>query len=203
MCPDCHGRGVIEDEQGFFSFSRPCTNCGGSGSIIDTPCPTCSGAGMVRRPRQVKVRIPQGVRDGQRIRVKGRGGAGANGGPDGDLYVRVHVEPHPLFGRNGDNLTVTLPITYPEAALGGDIEVPTMDEDPVTIRVPAGTRSGRTFRVRGRGVPTKRSRGDLLVTVEIDVPAMPTDAERSAIEALAAVMNGSPRDAAVSSEGVS
>ena len=113
----------------------------------------------VRRPRQVKVRIPQGVRDGQRIRVKGRGGAGANGGPDGDLYVRVQVEPHPLFGRDGDNLTVTVPITFAEAALGADVAVPTLEGEPVTIRVPAGTRSGRTFRVRGRGVSHPASRG--------------------------------------------
>ena len=114
-------------------------------------------AGSVRRPRQVKVRIPQGVRDGQRIRVKGRGGSGANGGPDGDLYVRVSVEPHPLFGRDGVHLTVEVPIAYTEAALGADIKVPTLDGDPVTIRVPSGTPSGKTFRVRGRGVQTQRS----------------------------------------------
>ncbi len=191
-CPDCHGTGAVEENQGFFSFSRPCPACAGRGRIIDTPCPTCSGIGAVRRPRQVKVRIPQGVRDGQRIRVKGRGGAGANGGPDGDLYVRVRVEPHPLFGRDGDHLTLTVPITFAEAALGGEATVPTLDGSPVTIRIPAGTRSGRRFRVRGRGVATGRSTGDLLVTVEIDVPTELNDAERSAIEALAAA-GTSPR----------
>jgi molecular chaperone DnaJ len=133
------------------------------------------------------------VRDGQRIRVKGRGGAGANGGPDGDLYVRVQVAPHPRFGREADNLTLTVPITYPEAALGADVTVPTLDGGSVTIRVPAGTRSGRTFRVRGRGVATPKATGDLLVTVEIDVPQEVSDAERSAIEALAAAAEGSPR----------
>mgnify|MGYP000231567667 CR=1 FL=1 len=107
----------MAEDQGFFSFSSPCPRCGGRGRIIEQPCATCSGLGSVRRPRQVKVRIPQGVRDGQRIRVKGRGGAGANGGPDGDLYVRVQVEPHPLYGRDGDNLLLSVPVTYPEAAL--------------------------------------------------------------------------------------
>jgi molecular chaperone DnaJ len=147
----------------------------------------------VRRPRQVKVRIPQGVRDGQRIRVKGKGGAGANGGPDGDLYVKVHVGTHPLFGRNGDHLTLTVPITYPEAALGADVAVPTVDGERVTIRVPPGTRSGRVFRVRGRGVVGPRSKGDLLVTVEVAVPQHMTDAERSALEAYAASLGESPR----------
>jgi molecular chaperone DnaJ len=142
----------------------------------------------------VKVRIPQGVRDGQRIRVKGRGGAGANGGPDGDLYVRVQVEPHQLFGRDGDHLSITVPVTFAEAALGADVTVPTLEGEPVTIRVPAGTRSGRTFRVRGRGVATPRARGDLLVTIEIDVPQELSDAQRAAVEALAAATAGaSPR----------
>jgi molecular chaperone DnaJ len=192
-CPDCGGTGAVDEDQGFFSFSRPCPSCGGRGRIIDTPCPTCAGLGSVRRPRQVKVRIPQGVRDGQRIRVKGRGGAGANGGPDGDLYVRVQVAPHALFGREADNLTLTVPVTFAEAALGSDVTVPTLDGGTVTIRVPAGTRSGRTFRVRGRGVVTPKSKGDLLVTVEIDVPQELSDAEREAIEALASATEGSPR----------
>ncbi|HTO01652.1 MAG TPA: DnaJ C-terminal domain-containing protein, partial [Microthrixaceae bacterium] len=193
VCPECGGKGAVEDNQGFFSFSRPCSRCGGRGRLIDTPCHTCAGAGAVRRPRQVKVRIPQGVRDGQRIRVKGKGGAGANGGPDGDLFVRVQVEPHRLFGRSGDNLTLTVPITYPEAALGADITVPTTGEDPVTIRVPAGTRSGRTFRVRGRGVVGTKKTGDLLVTVDIAVPQNVSDAERKALEEYAAQLGESPR----------
>ncbi|HMV74315.1 MAG TPA: molecular chaperone DnaJ [Microthrixaceae bacterium] len=193
-CPDCGGTGAVAEDQGFFSFSSPCPRCGGRGRIIEQPCTTCSGLGSVRRPRQVKVRIPQGVRDGQRIRVKGRGGAGANGGPDGDLYVRVQVEPHPLYGRDGDNLLLSVPVTYPEAALGADVTVPTLDGDAVTIRVPAGTRSGRTFRVRGKGVATPKTTGDLLVTIEIDVPTEIGDDERVALEALAAARTGpSPR----------
>lgn len=192
-CPTCNGRGAVDEDQGFFSFSRPCNTCGGHGRIIDNPCHVCAGQGSVRRPRQVKVRIPKGVRDGQRIRVKGKGGAGANGGPDGDLYVKVNVAGHPLFGRAGDNLTITVPITFPEAALGADIVVPTTGEEPVTIRVPPGTRSGRTFRVRGRGVEGRRATGDLLVTVEVAVPQSMTDAERKALEAYAATNGESPR----------
>lgn len=193
VCPECGGKGAVDEDQGFFSFSRPCGTCGGRGRVIDSPCPTCAGAGAVRRPRQVKVRIPQGVRDGQRIRVKGKGGAGLNGGPDGDLYVKVHVGTHPLFGRSGDNLTLTVPITYPEAALGADVAVPTAEGDTVTIRVPPGTRSGRTFRVRGRGVITSRAKGDLLITVEVAVPQNMSEGERAALEAYAAALEESPR----------
>jgi molecular chaperone DnaJ len=191
-CGVCGGRGAIDEDQGFFSFSRPCTACGGQGKVVDTPCPACGGSGAVHRPREIKVRIPIGVRDGQRIRIKGRGAAGSNGGPDGDLYVKVHVDPHPVFGRTADNLTITVPVTLAEAALGADVAVPTMEGEPVTIRVPPGTRSGRTFRVRGRGVATKKSTGDLLVTVEIDVPAELEEEQRAALQAYAAA-TPSPR----------
>ncbi len=198
-CPDCGGTGSVQDNQGPFSFSRPCTSCGGRGRIIDTPCSTCGGVGSVRRPRQVKVRIPQGVRDGQRIRVKGRGGAGANGGPDGDLYVRVRVMPHPMFGRDGDNLTVTVPVTFAQAALGAEVPVPTLDGGTVTIRLPAGTQTGRRFRVRGRGLSTTKATGDLMVTVEVAVPTDLTDEERAAIEALdAAGQHASPTSTSTS-----
>ncbi|MFZ4431898.1 MAG: molecular chaperone DnaJ [Microthrixaceae bacterium] len=192
VCSDCGGTGAVQDNQGPFSFSRPCTSCGGRGRVIDTPCSTCGGVGAVRRPRQVKVRIPQGVRDGQRIRVKGRGGAGANGGPDGDLFVRVRVTPHPTFGRDGDNLTVTVPVTFAQAALGAEVPVPTLDGGTVTIRLPAGTQTGRRFRVRGRGLSTTKATGDLMVTVEVSVPTDLTDEERAAIEALDAAGHQSP-----------
>jgi len=192
-CPSCQGRGVLDDNQGLFSFSTPCATCAGRGTVVESPCRNCAGSGVERRPRQVKVRIPAGVRDGQRIRMKERGGAGRNGGPAGDLYVVVHVGAHPLFGRKGDDLTITVPVTYPEAVLGADVKVPTMDGTPVTVRIPAGTRSGRTFRVKGRGVPGSGKGGDLLVTVEVAVPQHLSDAERKAVEALAEASTESPR----------
>jgi molecular chaperone DnaJ len=193
-CPHCQGRGVIDDNQGFFSFSQPCPNCAGQGYLIEDPCPTCHGTGVERRPREVKVRLPAGVADGQRIRLKGRGGPGRNGGPPGDLYVTARVGPHPVFARRGDDLTLNLPVTYPEAALGADVRVPTLDGGSVKLRIPAGTRSGRTLRVKGKGVAGPKKTGDLLVTVEVAVPQNMTDDERKAVEALAAATDGrSPR----------
>jgi molecular chaperone DnaJ len=195
ICSNCGGRGVINDNQGLFSFSQPCRECGGTGMRVETPCRNCFGRGIERKGRQVKVRIPPGVEDGQRIRVKGRGGIGANGGAAGDLYVTVHTAAHPLFGRQGKNLTLSVPISFPEAALGATITVPTLDQ-PVSLKVPAGTRSGRTFRVKEHGVPIRTGIGDLLVTVEVAVPQKLSEAEREAIEALASASNsngGSPR----------
>ena len=193
-CPRCNGRGVLDDNQGFFSFSQPCPNCGGQGFVIDDPCPTCRGTGVEHRPREVKVRLPAGVADGQRIRLKGRGGPGRNGGPPGDLYVTARVGAHPVFGRRGDDLTLTVPVTFPEAALGADIRVPTLDSGSVTVRIPPGTRSGRTLRVKGKGVPGRKKTGDLLVTIEVAVPQQLSDDERKAVEALAAAADGrSPR----------
>jgi molecular chaperone DnaJ len=193
-CGNCGGSGVVSDNQGLFSFSSPCPVCGGRGSLIDDPCPTCRGTGVERRSREVKVRIPAGVDDEQRIRVKGRGGPGRNGGPAGDLYVVVRVSPHPLFQRKGRDLTLTVPITFAEAALGADITVPTLDDAPVTLRIPPGTRSGRTFRVKGRGVGGPKGAGDLLVTVEVAVPSKLSSAERKAVEDLQAASDGeSPR----------
>jgi molecular chaperone DnaJ len=193
-CPQCQGRGVLDDNQGFFSFSQPCPNCAGQGFVIDDPCPTCRGTGIEHRPREVKVRLPAGVADGQRIRLKGRGGPGRNGGPPGDLYVTARVGPHHLFGRRGDDLTLAVPVTFPEAALGADVRVPTLDGGSVKLRIPPGTRSGRTLRVKGKGVPGRKGTGDLLVTVEVAVPQKLSDDERKAVEALAAATDGrSPR----------
>jgi molecular chaperone DnaJ len=190
-CATCGGSGAVVDDQGPFAFSQPCPTCGGRGVRIEDPCPTCHGSGVERRPREVKVRIPAGVDDGQRIRLKGRGGPGRNGGPPGDLYVVVHVSPHPLFRRSGRDLTITVPITFAEAALGADIVVPTLADGPVTVRLPEGTRSGRTFRVKGRGVAAAKGTGDLLVTVEVAVPSKLSSAERSAVEALRDASAGS------------
>jgi len=189
VCPVCSGRGVINENQGLFSFSQPCQNCAGTGMTVETPCPTCHGAGVEHRARQVKVRIPAGVEDGQRIRVKARGAAGRGGGQPGDLYVVVHTDRHPVFGRRGKDLTVTVPVTFPEATLGASVKVPTLD-GPVTVKVPAGTRSGRTLRVRSRGVPASSGVGDLLVTVEVAVPEKLDDETRPLVESLAATMDG-------------
>jgi molecular chaperone DnaJ len=190
-CATCGGTGSIAQNQGPFSFSQVCNTCGGRGQIIKDPCPTCRGRGVEVRPREVKVRIPAGVADGQRIRVKERGGAGANGGASGDLYVVVHVGAHPLFGRSGNDLTVRLPISFAEAVTGAQVRVPTIDGESVTIKVPAGTPSNKTFRVAKRGI----NGGALLVTVEVQVPAHLSDEQRSAIEALAAAFPDDPRAA--------
>ncbi len=193
-CKRCGGKGVLEDNQGLFSLSRICPDCGGRGTVIETPCPTCNGSGVTRRTRQVKVRIPPGVEGGQHIRVKGRGAAGRNNGPPGDLFVTVRVGRHPMFGRRGRNLTLTVPVSFSEAALGTTIRVPTLDQ-PVSLKVPPGTSSGQTFRVRGRGVPAYGSKppGDLLVTVDVVVPKVLSDEQRSVIEKLARISEDDPR----------
>jgi molecular chaperone DnaJ len=185
VCPVCGGQGVINENQGMFSFSHPCVACSGTGMQVEVPCPACNGRGTERRARQVKVRIPAGVEDGQRIRVPKRGGAGRHGGPAGDLYVIVHIAPHPVFGRRGKDLTVKVPVTFTEATLGTTVSVPTLDGKPVSVKVPAGTRSGRIFRVSGQGVQASGKKGDLLVTFEVDVPAKLSGDERRAVEALA------------------
>lgn len=193
-CASCGGRGVLDDNQGMFSFSQPCRACGGEGTIITDPCPGCRGQGVERRAREVRVRIPAGVADGQRIRLAGRGGAGRNGGPAGDLNVLVHVDPDPTFGREGRNLTITVPVTFGELALGARLTVPTLDDKPVTLKIPAGTPTNKVFRVKGRGVATKKGTGDLLVTVQVTVPTDLTDEQRRAVEALAETLPAAPRE---------
>ena len=195
VCGNCGGRGVVDDNQGFFSFSTPCPVCGGQGNVIDEPCPTCHGRGIEQRPREVKTRIPAGVKDGQTIRLKGRGGPGRNGGPNGDLLVELKVTPHERFGRRGNDLTVTVPITFAEAALGGEIDVPTLDGPTVTLRLRPGTQSGSRHRVKGRGIATAKATGDLIVAVEVAVPSELSDDQRAAIEQLAAATTVNPRSA--------
>lgn len=169
---------MIAQNQGFFSFTQPCPECRGSGRLIDQPCSVCQGRGTEVRSRTVKVRIPPGVKDRATVRIPQKGSPGRNGGPPGDLLVRVHVAPHPVFGRRGNDLTAKIPITFTEAALGATIEVPTLD-GLVSLKVPAGTRSGRTFRIRGKGVPAPGRNGNLLVTVEVVVPSkLPKEARR-------------------------
>jgi molecular chaperone DnaJ len=172
VCPTCVGTGqVSRGGGGGFSLTDPCVDCRGRGLIAQDPCETCKGSGRATSSRTMQVRIPAGVTDGQRIRLRGKGAPGERGGPNGDLYVVVHVGSHPVFGRRGDNLTVTVPVTYPEAALGGEIKVPTLGGPPVTLKLPPGTPSGRTMRARGKGATRKDgTRGDLLVTVQVSVP---------------------------------
>ncbi|HVW30931.1 MAG TPA: molecular chaperone DnaJ [Acidimicrobiia bacterium] len=192
-CPQCNGGGTLAVDQGPYSFSQICPRCGGSGRVVEKPCPTCGGGGAETRTRDVKVRIPVGVKDGQRVRVKGKGTPGSNGGPPGDLYVTVHVAPHPLFGRKNDDLTLRVPVTFSEAALGAEVKVPTLDGS-VTVRIPPGTAPGKTLRVRGRGMPKAAGApGDLLVTVDVVVPQTLSDEQRQALEALAAADSANPR----------
>jgi molecular chaperone DnaJ len=198
MCSACGGRGVVDDNQGMFSFSSPCRACQGRGSVITDPCGACRGSGVERRPREVGARIPPGVSDGQTIRLKGKGAPGRNGGPAGDLLVEISVAPHPRFARSGDHLTTTIPVTFAEAALGGDVEVPMLDGSTVTLRLRPGTKSGSRHRVKGKGIETQSRRhghhvGDLIVTVDVDVPTHLNDQQRAAIEQFARATTVNPR----------
>jgi len=184
-CPTCGGAGVVSRNQGAFGFSEPCRDCRGTGSLVDEPCPDCRGTGATTRTRTITVRVPSGVDDGQRIRLAGQGEAGLRGAPSGDLFVTVHVNPHSVFRRDGNNLTVTVPVSFAELALGTTLSVPTLD-GRVGVKVPAGTADGRTLRVRGRGVSKRDgTTGDLLVTVEVAVPAALDDAAQEALRTYA------------------
>ncbi|MGZ4598162.1 MAG: molecular chaperone DnaJ [Actinomycetes bacterium] len=185
QCPVCLGTGQTSRNQGGFAFAEPCRECRGRGMVVDDPCPDCHGSGRAMGSRTLNVRIPAGVRDGQRIRLKGKGAPGERGGPAGDLFVTVHVQPHALFGRSGDNLTLTVPVGFAEAALGGEVRVPTLGGSPVTLKLAPGTANGRTLRVRGRGATRKDgTKGDLLVTIEVVVPDKLSGKARDAVEAV-------------------
>jgi len=196
VCPVCNGTGQSSRNQGSFGISEPCKECRGRGLVVDDPCPSCSGSGRAMSSRTIQSRIPAGVADGQRIKIPGKGAPGERGGPAGDLYVRVHVKPHPVFGRSGDNLTVTVPVTFAELALGAEVKVPSHRGAPVTVRIPPGTPNGRTFRVQGKGVRRKDgTTGSLLVTVEVTVPKDLNGKARSAIEELREATAGTdPRE---------
>ncbi|WP_116995536.1 molecular chaperone DnaJ [Desertimonas flava] len=195
VCPTCGGRGVVDDNQGLFSFSAPCPRCHGAGTIIEDPCPACRGSGTEKRDRQVQARIPAGVNDGQTIRLKGRGAPGFNGGPPGDLLVDINVAPDLHFGRNGLDLTVRVEIDFWQAALGDVIGVPTLRGPDVTLRVKPGTQSGSRHRVKGKGIATKKGTGDLIVTIDVAVPRHLTKEQREAIEALKAASTVVPEGA--------
>ncbi|MGC1853249.1 MAG: molecular chaperone DnaJ [Solirubrobacterales bacterium] len=191
-CPRCEGRGVDAESQGFFSISQPCPQCGGAGQIIEDPCPTCGGSGLTRQTKRYKVNIPAGVKDGARIRLAGKGEAGARGGPPGDLYVVTRVSSSPVFKRlDGGNLEVSVPITIAEALRGATIEVPTL-EGTKKIKVPAGTKHGTVQRLRGEGAPKPRGkgRGDIRYRLEIEMPQELTEEQQKAVENLAEALNG-------------
>ncbi|HXQ01146.1 MAG TPA: molecular chaperone DnaJ [Solirubrobacteraceae bacterium] len=194
VCPRCEGRGIESQGQGMFSITQPCSQCGGSGTVIEDPCPTCNGSGAVRTVKKFRVNIPAGVKEGSRIRVPGKGEAGAHGGPAGDLYVVTHVDPSPAFRRKGDNLEVEVPLTIPEALLGAEVRVPTLDGSK-TLRVKPGTHHGALQRLRGEGPPKlgSKTRGDIHYRFVLDVPEELSDEQRAAVDELSKVMNGNPR----------
>jgi len=180
-CATCGGVGLVSRSQGAFAFSEPCRDCRGTGRIVDDPCPECGGDGVSTKTRTLTVRIPPGVNDDQRIRLAEQGEPGAGGAHAGDLYVRVHVTPHPVFGRTGNDLTLKVPVTFTELALGTTLDVPTL-EGRVSLRVPPGTASGRVLRVRGKGIVRRDGQaGDLLVTLQVQVPSNMDDKAKAAL----------------------
>jgi molecular chaperone DnaJ len=196
ICPECNGRGVTAESQGLFSLSRPCPRCRGNGTVIEDPCDTCGGTGRERRVRRYNVKIPAGVRDGTRIRLKGKGEPGAAGGPPGDLFVVTHVTPSPLYERRGSDLVIDVPVTYPEAALGATVEVPTPYGDRLSLKIAPGSEDGKLLRMRGHGAPKLKGggRGDLLARLKVTVPQKLTKAEREALEQLQKVSRENPRE---------
>jgi molecular chaperone DnaJ len=194
-CPQCGGRGVVSDSQGLFALSQPCPRCRGNGTIVEKPCKHCRGTGRERLTKRYAVKIPAGAKTGTRVRLKGKGEAGFNAGPAGDLFVVVDVEPSPLFERRGSDLVLDVPVTYAEAALGASVEIPT-PEGPVSLKVPSGTESGKLLRVKGRGAPHLKGngRGDLLARVRVTVPKKLTKAEKEALEGYQKVSREQPRE---------
>lgn len=184
VCTACDGAGVkTSSAGGIFSLGETCEVCHGRGLVVDDPCQVCHGSGRAKSSKSMQVRIPAGVSDGQRIRIKGKGSPGENGGEPGDLYVQITVRPHGVFGRSGDSITLEVPVTFPEAALGSQIDVPTLDGSTVKLRLPAGTANGRTMRVRGKGAARKDgTKGDMLVTIRVEVPSTLSDEARAALE---------------------
>jgi molecular chaperone DnaJ len=185
ICPECNGRGVKAESQGLFALSQPCPRCRGNGTVIEKPCPKCKGSGRERRRRTFTVKIKPGVKDGTKIRLKGKGEAGRNGGPNGDLIVVTRVEPSPTYERRGDDLIVHVPVSFPTAALGGKVEVPT-PEGAVSLRIPAGSEDGKLLRIKGRGAPklSGSGKGDVLARVHIQVPKRVNKKERELLEEL-------------------
>src|SRR4051812_47496821 len=184
-CPQCDGSGVVATSQGLFALQQPCPRCRGMGSIVETPCATCHGSGRERRTKRYTVTIPAGVRDGTRIKLKGKGEAGYGGAPAGDLFVITRVEPSKVYERRGDDLVVNVPVPYPTVALGGSVEVPT-PEGAVSLKIPAGTEDGKLLRIKGRGAPRLKGagKGDVLARVRITVPKRVNKKQRELLEQL-------------------
>jgi molecular chaperone DnaJ len=195
ICPECRGRGVVSESQGLFALSQPCPRCGGNGTVVEQPCRKCNGTGRERRTKRYTVKIPAGVKDGTQIRLKGKGEAGYSGGPPGDLIVVTRVAPSPLFKRKGADLVIDVPVTYAEAALGANVEIPT-PEGRISLKIPAGSEDGKLLRVKGRGAPKLNGggKGDLLARVRVSVPKRLTKAEREALENLQKVSRENPRE---------
>ena len=195
LCPECKGRGVRGRELGGFSMSEPCPRCAGNGTVIDDPCPTCGGSGSVAGRKTYRVRIPPGAKDGTKVRLRGKGQAGLRGGPAGDLLVVTRVTPSRLFSREGDDLTIQVPVTFAEAALGAHVEVPTID-GRVKLRVPAGSQDGKALRVPGQGAPklSGSGRGDLIARIKVQVPSGLDEAQREALERFAELSPDNPRE---------
>ena len=196
VCSACKGSGQLRYQQGFLTVARPCPTCRGMGRVISKPCQTCRGAGRIGRERKITVKIPAGIATGQRLRLYGEGEHGTAGGPPGDLYVVIHVQEHPMFHREGDDLYCELPVSFPMLALGGALRVPTVkDEQEITI--PAGTQAGARFRLRGKGMPsvTGRGHGDLYVVVRVAVPKKLSHEQKQLLEDLAKTMPQAPLEA--------
>ena len=198
VCPDCHGTGTVQVRRqtpmGVFASSRPCQRCHGTGKIIHQPCPRCGGRGAVRKNQTIKVKIPAGIDDGQTLNLRGKGNAGLDGGPAGDLLITVFVKPHPLFERDGNSVLMEMPVSFAQAALGAEIEVPTID-GRVKLTIPEGTQPGSVFRLRGKGIPYLQSkgggRGDQFVTITVTVPKNMTSEQKECLRAYADAMNES------------
>ena len=185
ICPECNGRGVKTESQGLFALSQPCPRCRGNGTVIEQPCPKCQGTGRERRIKTYTVKIKAGVKDGTRITLRGKGEAGQNGGPSGDLIVVTRVSESPVYERRGDNLVVEVPVSYAQARLGDKVEVPTPD-GPVSLKIPAGSEDGKLLRIKGRGAPKLNGsgKGDVLARVRIQVPKRVNKKERELLEEL-------------------
>jgi molecular chaperone DnaJ len=196
ICPECHGRGVVAESQGLFALSQPCPRCRGNGTVIEQPCAQCHGTGRERRTKRFAVKIPAGVKDGTRIKLKGKGEPGVNGGPPGDLDVVTRVAASRLFERRGSDLVIQVPVTYAEAALGATVEVPTPYGDRISLKVKPGSQDGQLLRVRGHGAPKLKGsgRGDLLARLQLVVPKKLTKQQKQALEELQKVSHDDPRE---------